>query len=200
MERIRWPALVAAAALLAPTAAACSKTAGIEDVFTALDGDGMRRRGRFTTDSKAVHCIIEFSASRPGATLEVLIRQIALPNGEPTNRVLVSVEQMPPRANRLQATGVQFRGTDETTGEPAGDEEPIPAGTYRCEARLDGELGGLAEFRVDFADCPPALIPDNTRCGGFYDPNKRCKKYGVTSTAAVDRLCTCTSGTWICDK
>ncbi len=205
MARFRWAALVVAGALLAPVLPACSRTAAIDEVFTALDSGGERRRVRFTTDSKGVFCIVSFSISRPGATLEVTIRQTQLANGEGTDKVLVAVEDSPSRAKNLQSSAVQFTGVDDKTGLPLDAEKaPIPAGTYRCEARIDGELGGLTEFRVDYADCPVGIIPEDTAnaaavCKGFYEPNKRCPKYGATSK--VNRTCTCAvEGLWRCDQ
>jgi hypothetical protein len=90
-----WLLAVLSAVSLLPTLPACSKTAAVDDVYTALDGQGVRRRSRFTTDSKGVFCIVEYAISRPGATLEVFIRQRELPNGNDTNRVLTAVEDSP---------------------------------------------------------------------------------------------------------
>lgn len=200
MARFRWAALVAAVALVAPVLPACSRTASIEEVFTALDGGGERRRERFTTDSKGVFCVVSYTAARPGATLEVIIRQTQLANGEGTNKVLVAVESAPGVSKNVTQAAVQFQGLDETTGQlPQEQDFPIPAGTYRCEARLDGELGGFADFRVDFADCPVAIIGDQSSCKGYYDVNRKCPKYGATSN--IQRYCVCVpDGYWSCEK
>jgi hypothetical protein len=189
-------ALVATLAL--PVLAACSRTAGVSEVFTALDGAGLRRRSRFTTDSKGVFCVVEYAVSRPGATLEVFLRQRALPNGTDTNRVFVAVEESPSPSESAQRAAVALTAIDEKTGQPAQDGAPIPPGLFRCEVKLDGELAGFAEFRVDYADCPAALIADGMACQGYFDKDKSCPRYGASSTDKTS--CTCTGGAWVCDK
>lgn len=181
-----------------PLVPACSRTAGVSEVYTALDGAGVRRRDRFTTDSKGVFCVVEYVVSRPGATLEVLVRQRALPNGADTNRVFVAVEESPSPSESSQRAAVALTALDESTGKPAQDGAPIPPGSFRCEVRLDGELAGLADFRVDYADCPAALIADGTACQGFFEKDKSCPKFGASSSDKTS--CTCTGGAWVCDR
>ena len=192
-----WVATVAIlATALVSVLPACSRTANVGDVFTALDGAGLRRRERFTTDSKGAFCIVEYAISRPGATLEVLIRQRQLPDGADTNRVLAAVEDSPAPSEASQRAAVPLLALDEK-GQPAAN-APVPAGTFRCEVYLDGVLGGFADFKVDFADCPAALITDRTECSGYFQPEKVCPRYGATSTDKT--TCKCTEGAWLCDK
>lgn len=185
-------------ALLVPVLPACSKTAAVDEVYTALDGQGLRRRNRFTTDSKGVFCVVEYAVSRPGVTLEVLVRQRELPNGNDTNRVLTAVEDSPSPSEGMQRAAVAFTAIDEKTGQPAQDGSPIPPGVFRCEVRLDGELAGVADFRVDFADCPAAQIIDGTACKGFFKADQECPRYGASSSDKTS--CKCSGDAWVCDK
>lgn len=189
-------ALVATALPLLSALPACSRTANVTDVFTALDGDGLRKRERFTTDSKGAFCVVEYTISRPGATLEVFIRQRQLADGSETNRVLAAVEESPAPSEASQKASVPLLALDDK-GQPD-DGAPIPPGSFRCEVLLDGVLGGFAEFKVDFADCPPAQITDRTECAGFFQPEKVCPRYGASSTDKT--TCKCTGGAWLCDK
>ncbi len=68
-----WKALpLVGAALL--SLSSC-RTAGVRYVYMALDSEGKQPRSRFFTDSMAINCIAVFSAGRPDATLDFIIRQ-----------------------------------------------------------------------------------------------------------------------------
>src|SRR5437868_1605463 len=94
----RCAVLVAGALLIVALAPACSQTANVTDVFTALDGAGNRKRNEFFTDTKEIHCIAKAGVGRPGVTVEAFIRQLQaydFPTNKyvPVNKVLAYGER-----------------------------------------------------------------------------------------------------------
>jgi hypothetical protein len=186
--------------LVASIAPACSSTANISDVWTALEGDGARRRNVFFTDTKEIHCLVEMGIGRDDVTFELIIRARQVYNPatrgfDNLNFVALYHEERPPRTDgtpRVVSTQLVPVGAD---GQPAED-APYPAGRYECEAYIDGVLQGSAVFNVGFPPCPPAAIPNNARCGGFYEEGKDCPAFG--DTGDQDLRCRCVGGVWQC--
>lgn len=182
---------------------ACSTTARISDVYTALDEDGFRRRDVFFTDTNEIHCIAEAGIGRPDVTIEGVIHQIRaydFANNKffETDRYLGYAELQPKKAegNASGPTKIDLRlervGPD---GKPK-DDAPYVAGSYVCEISLDGEQQGRAAFNIDFPPCPTAIIPNGTRCFGFYPNATECPKFGEKS--ADPAKCKCQETGWEC--
>lgn len=178
----------------------CTRTANVSDVTMALDGEGLRERNVFFTDSKEIHCVAELGIGRDGVTIEGLIRQtqrydFTARKFFDTNRVLASAENSPGRADGPQKFDVQLQKTNDKGD--TGDEVPFFPGRYQCEIRLDGELEGVALFNVLFPECPISQIKKNAVCIGFYEEEKECPAYGNTSTDEAKCTCNATTG-WAC--
>jgi len=186
--------------VLAGGLSSCTSTANIVDVYTALDGEGARKRTLFFTDNQQIFCIVEAGVSRPGVTLEILVRQLqyfdrTIGRYVPTDRIYARQETSPsPTGGRAFFTlQVAALGAD---GEPQ-DDAPKDPGRFQCEAYLDGERGGQSIFNVDFADCPPAEITPGAVCSDYFRETQACKRYGQTANDPA--MCTCTSATgWTC--
>ena len=181
---------------LAVVATSCSQTANVTDVYTALDGDGARKRNEFFTDTKEIHCIAEAGIGRPGVTIEGLIRQTQRYDFEQSqlveaDRVVANVETSPEPGQTLQKIDLVL----EKPGQQ-GDEVPYVPGRFVCEVRLDGELAGTATFNVLFPDCPTSAIAPGSFCLGFYEPNRQCPRFGATSNE--EGTCSCTLTGWDC--
>ncbi len=187
-----------AVALVGATAVAllpsCSQTANITEVYTALDGDGNRRRNEFFTDTKEIHCVAEAGIGRPGVTIEGFIRQLqaydfATNKFVPVDRVLAYTEFSPGQSDKPVKIDLSLTpGQGEKEGESAND-QPFIAGRYQCEVRLDGSVEGIAVFNIDFPPCPPAVIIPGTRCFGYYRENDLCPAAG--ESGQQDPKCSC---------
>ena len=55
-------------------ATACTKTAGVSDVYMSIDDDGARRRSLFYTDSASITCVFKVSAGRANASPQTVSR------------------------------------------------------------------------------------------------------------------------------
>lgn len=171
----------------------CSTTANVTEVYTALDGDGARKRNEFFTDTKEIHCVGEAGIGRPGVTIEGFIRQVQAYDFVenrfvPVNRVLAYAEMSPePSKQPVKIDLVLAPGSGE---EGANEEEqPFIAGRYECEIRLDGSVEGTAVFNIAFPPCPPAIIIPGSRCFGYYRENDLCPASG--ESGAPDPKCSC---------
>src|SRR5437868_14056186 len=107
----RCAVLVAGALLIVALAPACSKTANVTEVFTALDSAGFRKRNEFFTDTKEIHCVVKAGVGRPGVTLEAFVRQLQaydFPTNKyvPVNRVLAYAEEQLQAGNGQQNVDV----------------------------------------------------------------------------------------------
>ena len=203
----RFGAALGVLGIVLSASTACSTTANIGDVYMSLDGEGLRKRNIFYTDTKDIHCIAETGIGRDGVTVEVLIRQVQrfdLDTSKtiPSDRVVTQVETSPTRTDglaKLDTTldkhqlglydGVAVPVTDPDNPPPAPADEPFPVGRFICEARLDGVLKGTATFNIQIPPCPTAQITPFTACYGFYPEGQQCKRYGDSS--AEDDSCTC---------
>lgn len=175
------------------TLSACTSTANVHDVYTALDGDGARKRTVFFTDTKEIHCITEVGIGRKGVSLETSVRMVQRYDYErnvfvDSDRVVAQAEGSPPPGNGLQKVDLKVA---KPGGDDGGDnDKPYLAGRYVCEVRLDGSLEGTAVFNVVFPPCPTAEITPNTACVGVYTSYLTCRRYGETSTEP--EMCQCT--------
>lgn len=199
--------LVAATVVGSSSGLVACTTANVVDVYTALDGQGDRKRNVFFTDSKEIHCVAEIGVGRPGVTIEAIIRQRATYDFvnrtyiQNLDRVVASAESSPSRDSGLQKFDISLEkvvptATDGSLGASNPADIPYEAGGYVCEVYLDGNLEGSAEFIIAFPDCPTSRITPKTICIGFYEPSKTCPAYGVSSTEQA--TCTCEATGWRC--
>lgn len=195
----RLAAAAFSGAVLLGLTASCTTTARIIDVYTALDGQGDRKRQIFFTDSTELHCVVEAAFSRPGTTMVVWFRQLQAydkSNGKffDTDRVIGRSEFAPNTGDGRQFfdTRLVSVGPD---GQPA-DDLPLEAGRYQCEVFLEGKLEDIAVFNVIFPDCPDAEILDRSVCFGFFEEGRECPRYGLTSGDRAQ--CTCRGLQWEC--
>jgi hypothetical protein len=204
MASLAWArrgALALTAVILLGTAASCTATANVSDVYTALDSDGARQRNIFFTDSKEIHCVAEAGIGRKGVTIESLIRQLQsydfiADRFFDTDRVLANAEASPSPGDGIQKFDVKLTpvGPD---GVPA-DGAPFPPGRYVCEVYLDGAITRHALFNIEFPDCPTSTILPTSICYGFYKKGLSCPKYGATSRDPAQCRCSVKNG-WECD-
>jgi hypothetical protein len=198
---------------LVPLTSACSQTANVDDLFMSLDADGSRRRTDFFTDTVSINCIAQMASSRADVTLEVLIRQTARFDFDQqqslsANRVLAASELAPGVTNGATLEAVPLEKVD-AQGKPS-DALPYPAGSYTCEAYLDGQKQKTVNFDVQFPPCPDATILSGQPCKGFYRIDDKCPEFGASSTENVHCTCTAnnlpidpqmnpTGGNWVCE-
>jgi hypothetical protein len=182
---------------------ACTSTAGVADVYMALEDDGVRVRKVFFTDSANVSCIAEVASGRENATFEMLIRRVAeapfaTDNFEPTNRVILVNEFLPGRTTGTVKIALSMKPTViDSEGKPKEDTDaPFSPGSYVCEVYLDGKKAEQAAFNIDYAPCPPAEIQPDTPCAGFYTIGTECPAGGATGEP--DPTCACSDKGWQC--
>jgi hypothetical protein len=199
------------AALVAALAPACSRTATVIDVYTALDSNGNRKRNVFYTDTSEIHCIAEAGNSRKDATFSMQLRALQLYDFDTqttfdTNRVLNAVEFAPGPSENLQFLDAQLKKThaaakddDAGAGDDEGEEEktPFDVGRFVCEVYLDGDLAGAATFNVLVPPCPDAAVIPKALCYKFFDKNTICPAFGLTSTDPLTCRCDEVQG-WDC--
>jgi hypothetical protein len=198
---------------LVPLTSACSQTANVDDLFMALDSSGDRRRNDFFTDTVSIDCIAQMASARNDVTLEMLIRQTArfdfdMQQSVQANRVLAAVEIAPGTTTGAQLQAVPLVKTDAKGNEQ--DSLPYPAGSYTCEAYLDGQKQKTVNFDIQFPPCPDATIITGQPCKGFYRIDDKCPEFGASSTENVHCTCTAnngpidpmmnpTGGNWACE-
>lgn len=176
-------------------APACTATANVSDLYLSPDEDGTRRRTTFFTDSKKVHCVAELGVGRPDVTLKIFFRQVQKRKPEDNSvedtDIVVGFLEFKPDRSDSKVKEVAFIEPNQGA--------PLPAGRFICEAVLDGELAKSATFNIDFPDCPTAEIIPTSRCLGFYDLGRSCKKAGLSGTNR-EGTCVCELGGWKCDR
>jgi hypothetical protein len=199
MARGRSVAYALSGITLIGVLASCTATARVIDVYTALDGQGDRRRQVFFTDTKELHCVTEAAFGRKGATLEVLFRQLQAYDRSnqkyfDTDRVYARAEFAPSNGDGRQFFSTRLVNID-ALGEVSED-APLDPGRYQCEVYLDGKLEDQAVFNIMFPDCPAAEIIASKPCYGFFEDGRECPRYGLTSGDAAK--CTCRIPGWEC--
>lgn len=202
--------LVAVGAGLVTSLAACPfPTAGVFDAYMSIDGQ--RRQSEFYTDMRNIVCTADIRGSdRRPLTTEVLIRQeqvldFKTQTAQNVNAVLVYADFSGPGEKVLE---LKPAGRDAGTGQAEGSNEakPFPAGRFRCEIYVEGELKETLPFNVLFAPCPPRFIEDGATCGGYYEANRQCPRGGLgipnanlPPTNAGTCSCTGEAGSkWVC--
>jgi len=177
---------------ITPTFGACTATVGVSDFYSALDGEGFRKRNEFFTDTNEIHCVAEYAAGRNDYTLTIQLRQIQDVTGAPMDR-LYTFKEAAEGATEATKFDTSFFPTVNGQRDTSA---PFPPGRYQCELLLDGKLDRMAVFNVRFAPCPGAVVNSSEKCAGFYAPGIACP--GV-STAGVSTTCTCDPGPdWVC--
>jgi hypothetical protein len=181
--------------------ASCTTTARVTDIYTALDGNGDRKRNVFFTDSKEVHCVVEMGIGRPGVTIEAIIRQdqsydFIADRFFEADRVLANAENVPTAQEGIQKLDIVLKPSGPNGEDATGS--PFPPGRYQCEAYLDGALEKVTIFNIDFPPCPAASIFPGSQCYGFYKKLDVCNKYGDTSRDPAHCRCSIANG-WECD-
>lgn len=179
-------------------APACTATARIDDVYTALDGDGVRKRTIFYTDSKEIHCIAEVGISRDGVTMETVIRQVQNGRGQGVNRVIATAEGVLSKTNGLGKFDLEIIKADQD-GKPLenGDDAPFLPGQFVCEFRLDGgDPVVTPPFNVYLAPCPTTFVIPKGVCAPFYGGGTKCERDGANTGSP---LCQCSEPDgWLC--
>lgn len=196
----RLLALTLSTVTLAGILASCTATANLSDIYTALDGNGDRRRDTFFTDSKELHCVIEAGIGRRGVTIEALIRQLQGYDFQAdrffdTDRVTANIEASPTPQDGIQKTDLVLEPV--APDGSSSDDAPFLPGHFICEAYLDGKLERSAVFNVVFPPCPSSTITQNSVCYGFYKANTECPRYGLTSQDPARCTCDREKG-WVC--
>ena len=200
MSRRRVGAAVFTALTVLGVSTSCARTVNVSDLYTALDGDGNRKRNVFYTDSTEIHCIAEVGAGRSDATIEVVMRRIQtfdFQQGRFVDSDAISApsEFVPSAGDGVQKFDAQLAQTD-AQGNPT-EGGPFVAGRYVCEARLDGDLVKTVTFNVDFPPCPDGFIAASSVCFGFYTAGTRCPKNGLLSSDPAQCTCDPVTG-WGC--
>ena len=202
--------LVAVGAGLVTSLAACPfPTAGVFDAYMSIDGQ--RRQSEFYTDMRNIVCTADIRGSdRRPLTTEMLIRQEQVldyktQTAENKNSVLVYVDFSGPGEKVLELKPAE---RDAGTGQAEGSNEakPFPAGRFRCEIYVEGELKETLPFNVLFAPCPARFIEDGATCGGYYEANRQCPRGGLgipTATLPLRhsisrRMCATLGSCWLC--
>lgn len=172
------------------TMTSCS-TASIKDVYMALDGDGMRRRNVFYTDTVVFFCIVEYASGRDNATLEAQLRQVQ--RYDPVGRKFVNADRIMGATDIVPGKGPDGKLNLQLVKRAQDGEEddrlPYLAGRYTCEVALDGEKQPPVTFNVEFPPCPTVQIIPGTVCAGFYEVDTICPAFGLTSKEPA--LCHC---------
>jgi hypothetical protein len=164
-------------------------TAGFKDSYTALDGQGDRKRTSFHTDTESIYCVVEMASGVSDVTVVAKVRALQLYD-EFTGRphgvdMIVGVEEQAPGAGPnitisfsiLKPEGANF----------------YPAGRFACELFLDGELESRLEFEVRYPACPFQPVEPETACAGLV-------LLGAECPSPLGGSCTCAkgSGIWEC--
>ena len=158
------------------------------DAYTALDGDGARKRDTFYTDSEQIWCVAAVQSGDGAATVNATIRATEL-DGVQGNYVLAVGEQAPQRGKSTLGFQLVLRASD---GSELPDAPFVP-GRYACDVSIDGQPQATVDFVVLMPSCPVYPAPDGAVCGGFYPEGIQCP--GVDQST----LCTCESnGRWKC--
>ncbi len=178
----------------------CSSAGTVNDVYTALDSEGVRKRTDFFTDTISIFCIVEYGGGDNAVTLNGIVRQISLYNPrtdkiEETNRVLATEELVPGKGS-TRKLAVPFTKLDGKGATSLGAQFPYPAGNFVCEVSLDGKPAGNYPFTVRFAPCPDGVVLPGSGCAGFYKTNDSCPKYGLTSKDPSKVVCDGATGNW----
>lgn len=169
-------------------AVAGCETAAIKDSYVALDGQGVRKRTRFFTDTESIHCVAELANGREDTTLVVQLRseelhQPGAKKPEKLRSVLAAEESVVPLGSDA-VLSFEWKKPDEDT--------PYPAGSFLCEFYLNGELLAEAPFQVEYPECPVAPILPGASCEGFVAPGQKCPG------AREKQTCQCSQGVWSC--
>lgn len=189
---------------LVALSAACTTTANISEVYTALDSEGFRRRSVFFTDTKEIHCIAEGSFGRPDVTVEGFIHQVRVYNSgkddfDGADRYIGYVE-IQPAVSQAAAGPTKIDlllGRTDQDGKDD-DKAPYAAGSYICEVAIDGAIVKTASFNIDFPECPPAEIVAGLPCIGFFKDKATCPRFGLLSDDK--KFCNCSIKGWECDR
>lgn len=180
-------------------------TIGIFDSYMSLDGD--RQRNVFFTDSTKIQCTADIRGARADATTEILIRQtqtLSLQRtAAPENAIVVYTEFAGPGKHTIDA-----RPADKKDASDDSEAKPFPPGRYQCEIYIDGKLESTMPFNIDFAPCPPRLIENGAKCGGYYEQNRSCPQGGIGVPGngipePAGGRCSCTGqdgALWTCGK
>ena len=181
---------------------ACTKTAGVSDIYMSIDDDGARKRSLFYTDSAAITCVFKVGVGRANATFTAVIRQVrSIPFGQggedfaPVNTVITSGDFHPgvtngtPTMLTLKLVPTSVDPTTSTLKED--DTAPFAPGSYRCEVAIDGEPADSVAFNIAYPSCPAAQLVAGQACAGFYatTPPTVCPRAGATGDP--DPTCTC---------
>jgi hypothetical protein len=178
---VSWAVLVASAGL----AVAACRGDTVSDVYTALDGSGVRRRTAFYTDTETIFCVAVVTGAPSGTTVNAKIRQLSA-QAEPVDLLLAVGEDVASGASTTVAFELQ-KPADNPNG-------AWPVGQFRCEIYLDGIEDASTSFEIQMPDCPLYPVATGDLCAGYYPANARCLAVDQTKTCVCDPA----SGNWQC--
>lgn len=186
---------IGVAALVACALASC-RTAGLKEVFTALDDKGDRKRTTFYSDTTAIFCAGELVSARADVTVGSTIKAKTIYDA--ASGALVPAEGIgwigETAPGKTTDTIVSFKllKAASNAGPVNEDEIPYRVGTYTCDLSIDGDLEGSVDFDIQFPSCPVLPPTSGEPCAGWVRVGSDC--VGIFgSTCACDG-----SGTWVC--
>lgn len=196
--RIRIFSVSGALAVLLLVLAAC-QTAGFRASYTALDSQGLRKRGTFFTDSQSIFCIGELVSARDDVTVSAIIKSTS--RYDATGQLVPIVDvygagEMAPGKTTLTLTAFSMQQVPVSASSmptQAPGALPFPAGQYVCELSIDGSLADTVNFNVTYPACPAVPVAPTVPCKGWVKPGSVCP------AASPNATCTCgASGLWEC--
>jgi hypothetical protein len=188
---VRWTpfslvALTTLASLAAPPVSlGCGSHSDIQEVYTALDAAGDRKRTTFYTDSINIFCDADFATSKRGVTVRGLIRATKL-DGKSRN-VFIAQEEIALNAGK-QTISFELKKLGAEADGVKPEDIPWPSGEFTCEIYENGQLEGTTNFKIVTPECPdgPAFV--DQLCKGFYPEGALCPG------AEKGSVCTCGGG------
>jgi hypothetical protein len=146
--RSRLGGLLAFGAALLCAASACS-TAGVSFIYMAIDSAGKQPRKTFYTDTTSIYAIVDFSAARPDATLDLVVHQTGVYSWCNSGSLDTNPDHLHP--NFAEAEIVPGVGTETVvaaelppTGYPVSQDCPTPDKCIANTSSLSLCSGGVA--------------------------------------------------------
>ena len=161
---------------------------GVKRAYLALDAQGDRKREHFFTDTEAIFCVAELASGIDDLTVTAELRQLA--SFSPLDGTRTSVDARSGVSEIAPGAGEDLLVAFEL--ERPSRDAPYPAGLFRCELSLNGELEVELDFRIDYPECPVVPVLAGIPCAGFV-------LFGATCSDIAAQPCVCgESGTWEC--
>jgi hypothetical protein len=161
----------------------CDAASQVRQVYLALDGQGLRVRNEFFTDTASIFCDVVWSGRGTDNSVQAVFTQTAgemtLFDGTgtdpskwtPVNRQWGAAEQNPPAGVATLSFELPTFSNLEN-----GDPLPYPVGQWTCTLSVNGEEAGSSDFTVlyppaengNLNGCPPAYVTSTgNSCAGY---------------------------------